>query len=104
MLYSHLQHHNDTTIIKTDACRKTLGDFFNNIFTFHFIAGVRKGCSRFACERVLETEQKLQYFDLPVMTVTLSFFFLDAQPEALGSILLGAGFLYGILSASSLDP
>ena len=29
---------------------------------------------------------------------------LDAQPEALGSTLLGAGFLYCILSASSLDP
>ena len=29
---------------------------------------------------------------------------LDAQPEALRSTLLGAGFLYCILSASSLDP
>ena len=29
------------------------------IFTSHFIARVRKGCSRFACERVLETEHKL---------------------------------------------
>ena len=29
---------------------------------------------------------------------------LDAQPEALGSTQLGAGFLYCILSASSLDP
>ena len=28
----------------------------------------------------------------------------DAQPEALGSTLLGDGFLYCILSASSLDP
>ena len=28
----------------------------------------------------------------------------DAQPEALGSTLLGAGFLYCILSACSLDP
>ena len=28
----------------------------------------------------------------------------DAQPEALGSTLLGVGFLYCILSASSLDP
>ena len=58
-----MQHHNDTTI-KTDARRKTQEgtkqvDFFNNIFTSHFIARVRKGCSRFACERVLETEHKL---------------------------------------------
>ena len=28
-------------------------------FTSHFISRVRKGCSRFACERVLETEHKL---------------------------------------------
>ena len=28
----------------------------------------------------------------------------DAQPEALGSTLLGAGFLYCILSATSLVP
>ena len=56
MLYAHLQHHNDTII-------KTQEDFFINIGTSHFIARVRKGYSRFACERELETEQKLQYFD-----------------------------------------
>ena len=56
MLYCHLQHHNDTII-------KTQEDFFNKIFTSHFIARVRKGYSRFACKRELETEQKLQYFD-----------------------------------------
>ena len=56
LLYCHLQHHNDTTI-------KTQEDFFNKIFTSHFIARVRRGYSRFACERDLETEQKLQYSD-----------------------------------------
>ena len=50
--------HNDTTT-KTDAWRKTPEDFFTIIVTSHFIARVRKGCSRFACERVLETEHKL---------------------------------------------
>ena len=60
MLYTHLQHHNDT-IIKThagitDAMIKTQEDFFNKIFTSHFIARVWKGYSRFACERELETE------------------------------------------------
>ena len=44
---------------KKDEWRKTQEDFFNNIFTSHFIARVRKGCWRFACERVLETEHKL---------------------------------------------
>ena len=35
---------------------KTQEDFFIKIYTSHFIARVRKGCSRFACERELETE------------------------------------------------
>ena len=35
---------------------KTQEDFFIKIFTSHFICKVRKGCSRFACERELETE------------------------------------------------
>ena len=43
---------------------KTQEDFFNKICTSHFIARVRKGCVGFYCERDLETEQKLQYFDL----------------------------------------
>ena len=42
-----------------DAGRKTQEDFFTNIFTSHFIARVRKGCWRVACERMLETEHKL---------------------------------------------
>ena len=48
-----------TDAIMKDAGRKTPEDFFTIIFTSHFIARVRKGCSRFACERVLETEHKL---------------------------------------------
>ena len=44
---------------RKDAGRKTQEDFFSIIFTSHFIARVRKGCWRFACERVLETEHKL---------------------------------------------
>ena len=38
-------------------------DFFNKICTSHFIARLRKVYSRFVCERELEREQKLQYFD-----------------------------------------
>ena len=65
MLYTHLPYDNDSIIIKTGArrkivaWRKTLEDIFTNRFTYHFMARVRKGCSRFACERVLETEHKL---------------------------------------------
>ena len=57
MLYCHLQHHNETII-------KTQEDFFRKIFVpLTLFIRVRKGYSRFACERELETEQKLQYFD-----------------------------------------
>ena len=78
MLYSHLPYHNDSIIIKTDARRK--------IFTSHFIARVRKGCSRFACERVLETEHKLHILT-PLLWTSCCVFLvlLDAQPEVLGS-------------------
>ena len=48
MLYGH--------IITTQRRRKTSEVFFNKIYTSHFIG-------TFACERELETEQKLQYFD-----------------------------------------
>ncbi len=61
-----MQHHNDTIIkthagitdamIKSDAMTKTQEDFFNKIFTSHFITSVRKGCVGFYCERELETE------------------------------------------------
>ena len=51
-----------------------------------FIARVRKGCSRFACERVLETEHKLHILT-PLLWPSRCVFLvlLDAQPEVLGS-------------------
>ena len=55
---TYMQNHNDTMI------KQTQEDFFIKIYTSHFIARVRKGYSRFACEREKETKQKLQYFDL----------------------------------------
>ena len=40
--------------------QQTQEDFYNKIFTSRFICqGSKKGYSRFACERELETEQKL---------------------------------------------
>ena len=53
------KHDNDKDAGTNDARMKTQEDFFNKIFTSHIIAGVRKGCSSFACERELETEPKL---------------------------------------------
>ena len=73
--------------------------------TLTLLQGFGKGYSRFACERELETEQELQYFDPIVMAVSVvSFFSPDAQPEAQRPTLLGDGFLYCILSATYLNP
>ena len=75
------------------------------IYTSHFIARVRKGCSRFACERELEIEHNCNILTPKLMAVNVvSFSFFWFSTGALGSTLLGAGFLYCILSASSLDP
>ena len=58
VLYSHVPYHNDTIIM-------TQEDFFTNIFIpLTLFVRVRKGCVGFYCARELETEQKLQYFDL----------------------------------------
>ena len=69
-----------------DAWRITQEDFFRKIFTSHFIARVRKGYSRFACERMLETEHKLHILT-PLLWPSRCVFLvlLDAQPDVLGS-------------------
>ena len=57
--------HTDPIIIKThddkvaginDAHRMSQEDFVIKYFTSHFICKFRKGCSKFTCERELETE------------------------------------------------
>ena len=69
------------------------------------LQGFEKGYSRFACERELEIEHNCNILTPNLWPSTLCLSrSTDAQPEALGSTLLGAGFLYCILSASSLDP
>ena len=69
------------------------------------LQGFEKGYSRFACERELETEQKLQYFDPKLMAVNVvSLSFSWCSTGGPGSTLLGDGFFYCILSATSLVP
>ena len=66
---------------------------------------VRKGCEGFYCERELETEHNWNILTPKLMAVNVvSFSFIWCSTRALESTLLGAGFLYCILSASSLDP
>ena len=66
---------------------------------------VQKGYSRFAYDRVLEIDHNCNILTPKVMAGNVvSFSFFWCSTGALGSTLLGAGFLYCILSASSLDP
>ena len=91
--YTYIYWVNTDTMINY-ASRKThdkdAEDFFSIIFTSHFIARVRKGCWRVACERMLETEHKLHILT-PLLWPSRCVFLvlLDAQPEVLGSTPLG---------------
>ena len=61
----------------------------------------------FACERELVTEQNCNILTPTLLAVSVVSFSFSraAQPKAQGlSFLLSAGFLYYILSATSLDP
>ena len=105
LLYSHVPYHNDAINKLTHSMIKTQEDFFNKIFTSHFILRVRKGYSRFACERELESEQNWNLLTATLMAVTLGLSCSPVvQPEVQRPTLLCDGFLYCILSASSLDP
>ena len=110
LLYCHLLIHAEIYIyiywIHTDAMIKTLEDFFNKIFVpLTFLQGFEKGYSRFACERVLETEQNWNILTPNLWLATLCLSRSpDAQPEVQRPTLLGDGFLYCILSATSLVP
>ena len=93
------QRHNN----KKDAWGKTQEDFFNNIFTSHFIARVQKGCSRVTCERVLETEHKLHILTpllWPSRCVFLVLLKLGSTPSGISEPppSVGCGFPYHIWS------
>ena len=106
VLYTHLQHHNDTTI-KTDAWIKDAGRKTQEgkrrkktslpiYFTSHFIARVRKGFSMFACERVLETEHKLNILTpllWPSRCVFLVLLMLGSTPSGVSKGPLGRVWL-----------
>ena len=80
---------------------KTQGDFFIKIYTSHFIARVPKGCSRFACERELETEHNWNILTPKLWSQRCVFLVLQGcSTGALESTLLAAGFPYYISSYS----
>ena len=66
---------------------KTQEDFFNKIFTSHFIARVQKGCVGFYCERELEIEHNCNILTPKLMAVNVvSSRSSDAQPEPWGPL------------------
>ena len=100
LLYTH--NHNNTTKKKDD--RRLLYQYIYIPLTL--LKGFEKGYSRFACERELETEQKLQYFDPTLMAVNVVSFSFSraAQPEAQRPTLLGdLLYLFSNFSAPQLN-
>ena len=91
-----MQHHNDTTS-KTDAWRKIPEGrhreiSLTTIFTSHFIARFERGYSKFAYERVLETEHKLHILTpvlWPSRCVFIVLLMLGSTPSGLSEGPLG---------------
>ena len=72
--------------------KKRQEDFFRKYLPLTFIARVRKGCLRFACERVLETEHKLRILTpllWPSRCVVLVLLMLGSTPSGLSEGPLG---------------
>ena len=57
LLYCHQKHHNDTINEQTQE------DFFNKIYTSHFIVSVRKGLFKVCVWEGAGDRTELQYFD-----------------------------------------
>ena len=73
-------------------------DFFRKIYLSLYLKGV-------VCERELETKQNCSIFTPTLMAISVASFLFSraAQPEARGSTLLSAGFLYRILLPMGLQ-
>ena len=91
-IYIYMQHHNDI------LNKQTQEDFFRKICTSHFIQGFMvRGSWR--PNRNCNILTPLLWPSALCLSRSP-----DAQPEVQRPTLLGDGFLYCILSASSLDP
>ena len=98
MLYSHVQY-NNASIIKTQE------DFFIKYIPLNLFARFEKVIQGLRVRGSWRPNRTAIYWPpllwLSALCLSRS---PDAQPEALGPTLLGDGFLYCILSATSLDP
>ena len=108
MLYCHIHVHAEIYKYMLDTYRRNDNRRRKSSLTKYLpltlLQGFEKGYSRFACERELEIEHNCNILTSTLMAVNVvSFLFFWCSTGALGPTLLGAGFLYCILSASSLD-
>ena len=98
MLYGHLQHHNDIIII-------TQEDFFNKYVPLTLLQGFEKVIQGLRVRGIWRPNWNCNILTPLLWPATLWLSRSpDVQPEAQRPTLLGDGFLYCILSASSLDP
>ena len=99
MLYAHLRYHNDAMI-------KTQEDFFNKIcLPLTLLQGFEKVIQGFRMRGSWRLNRNCNILTPNLWPAMLCLSRSpDAQSEALGSTLLGAGFLYCILSVTSVVP
>ena len=84
VIYTFIQHHNDTTIKTQEGKRKKTS--LEKYSPLTLLQGFGRVVERFACARVLETEHKLHILT-PLLWPSRCVFLvlLDVQPEVLGS-------------------
>ena len=100
LLYCHLQHHNDT-IIKTHAGSL----LWKNMFLSLYCKGSKGVTQGLRVRGSWRPNRNCNILTLTLMAFTLCLSCSpDAQPEVQRPTLLGDGFLYCILSATSLVP
>ena len=91
VLYSHVPYHNDT------INKQTQEDFFRKICTSRFIVRVRKGYSRFACERELETKHNCNILTPTLMAVNVVSFSFSRCSTGGPAAQLSAGWWLSLL-------
>ena len=100
LLYRHLQRHNDT-ILKTHAGRL----LYKNMYLSLYLQGSKRFTQLLRVRGSWRLNRNFNILTPTLMAVSVvSFLFSNAQPEAQRPTLLGDGFLYCILSATSLVP
>ena len=103
VIYMFMQHHNDT-IIKTDARRKTQEDFFNKVLPLTLLQGFEKVVWGFTVRGSWRSIITAIFWPQSYDRLRCVFLVLQGcSTRGPGPTLLGNGFLYCILSASSSD-